>query len=113
MRGGIGGMSTKRYIVTALLLSLGFGCAPTPSAKSRQASWAKGTFDGVTCEVRGYENSSSLVGKDYHELTAGENTLRVQAGHITANGKDYGEVKAGDSVLMDSDGAVSINGQKK
>jgi len=106
-------MNIKSLIVTALLLSVVVGCSPSGSSISQQASWAKGTFDGVSFEVRGYGNSSSFVGKDFNELSAGENSLRVQGGHITANGKDYGEVKAGDSVLMDSDGAVSINGQRK
>jgi hypothetical protein len=58
-------------------------------------------------------NSSSFVGQDYREFTAGKNKLRVQGGRVTANGKEYGPVKSGDSVLLDTDGTVSINGEKR
>src|SRR5438045_5728178 len=90
--------------LVAVLAAAWIGCQDAPAPANTDNSWAKGTIDGVSCEVRGKRNSSSLVGNGYHEFTAGDNTLRLQGGHITANGKDYGDVNSGDSVLLDGDG---------
>jgi hypothetical protein len=104
-------------VAVAVLLSVLAGCnrpssGPTPTGAG--PSWAKGTVDGVSCEVRGQGGeSSSFVGEGYQEFTAGKNKLRVQGGRVTANGKEYGPVKSGDSVLLDADGTVTINGEKR
>src|SRR5947209_7615045 len=107
-------MSIRVVVVAvAVFLSVLPGCnvssGPAPGATG--PSWAKGTAEGVSCEVRGQGDSSSFAGQDYHEFTAGKNKLRVQGGRVTANGKEYGSVKSGDSVLLDTDGTVSINGE--
>ncbi len=107
----------NRVVVAAIavFLSVLAGCngpsGPTPAGAA--PSWAKGTVDGVSCEVRGQGESSSVVGEGFHEFTAGKNKLRVQSGRVTANGKDYSAVKSGDSVLLDVDGTVTINGGKR
>jgi hypothetical protein len=89
------------------------GCGRSTPTTDTFPSWAKGTVDGVSCEVRGERNSSSLMGEGFHEFTAGKNKLRLQGGRITSDGKDYGEVKAGDSVIVEPDGTVFVNGTKR
>jgi hypothetical protein len=116
--GGGQGMGKRCLLATvSVFLSLPPGCSgpsgPTPAAAA--PSWAKGTVDGVSCEVRGDADggSSSFVSEGYREFTAGRNKLRVQDGRITANGKEYGSVKSGDTVLLDVDGTVTVNGAKR
>jgi len=90
------------------------GCGgSTPSTTDSLVSWAKGTVDGVSCDVRGERTSSSLIGEGFHEFTAGKNNLRLQGGRITSDGKDFGEVKSGDSVVVEPNGTVWVNGAKR
>src|SRR5262249_3428741 len=51
------------------LVLAGCGGRSGPTQVGPAPSWAKGTVDGVSCEVRGRGESSSLVGEGFHEFT--------------------------------------------